>query len=101
VAPDGLPVSAAVLWFDLPVMIAVSVACLPVFFTWGTISRGEGAVFLGYYGAYAAYLVLAATHHDALSTLSTVMGLFVLPLTGLTLVVVTVQAWRRRRAEAS
>jgi Ca2+/Na+ antiporter len=45
--------------FDLPVMTAVAVACLPVFFT-GGVARWEGAVFLAYYAAYTVYLVLAA-----------------------------------------
>jgi cation:H+ antiporter len=33
VAPAGLPVNGGVLSFDLPVMVAVAVACLPIFFT--------------------------------------------------------------------
>ena len=33
VAPTALPVSAGMLSFDLPIMIAVAVACLPIFFT--------------------------------------------------------------------
>jgi len=94
VAPDGLPVSAAVLWFDLPVMVAVAVACLPIFFTGSVIARWEGALFLGYYTAYTTYLILGATQHDALSTFSFVMGAFVGPLTVVTLVVLSIRAWR-------
>jgi len=94
VAPDGLPVSAAVLWFDLPVMLAVAVACLPIFFTGYVIERWEGGLFLGYYGAYTAYLILGATQHDALSTFSLVMGAFVVPLTAVTLAVLAIRAWR-------
>lgn len=85
VAPGGVPVSESVLWFDLPVMIATAVACLPIFVTGQMIARWEGALFLGYYGAYTAYLFLATTQHDALSTFSTAMWAFVLPLTVLTL----------------
>jgi len=94
VAPDGLPVSAAVLWFDLPVMVAVAVACLPIFFTGSVIARWEGALFLGYYAAYTTYLVLGATQHDALSTFSLVMGAFVVPLTVVTLAVLSMRAGR-------
>jgi cation:H+ antiporter len=32
-SPSGLTVAPAVLDFDLPVMLAVAVACLPIFFT--------------------------------------------------------------------
>ena len=94
VAPGGVPVSESVLWFDLPVMIATAVACLPIFVTGHVIARWEGALFLGYYGAYTIYLLLAATEHDALSTFSIAMWAFVLPLTAVTLVVLGVRAWR-------
>ena len=94
VAPAGLPVSEAVLWFDLPIMIVTAVACLPIFYTAHRIDRWEGGLFLGYYGAYVAYLVLAATQHAALSTFSVAMGAFVLPLTAVTLAVLGVRAWR-------
>ncbi len=87
VAPAGIEVSAAVSGFDIPVMIAVAFACLPIFFTDGVISRKEGALFLGYYVAYTLYLVLAASHHDALPRLSAVMLYFVIPITLLTLII--------------
>ncbi len=51
VAPTGIDVSAAVIRFDIPVMIAVALACLPVFFTGGVISRQEGVLLLAYYVA--------------------------------------------------
>ncbi len=95
VAPGGLPVPEAVLWFDFPVMIAAAVACLPIFYTGHVIERWEGGLFLAFYGAYTAYLILAATQHDALSTFSAAMMAFVLPLTGITLAVLAFRAWRR------
>lgn len=101
VAPDGVPVPAAALAFDLPVMTAVAVACLPVFFTGFRIARWEGALFLGYYAAYVLYLILDATQHDALPLFSNVMLLFVVPLTVLTLVVLVVRQRRARRAAAA
>ena len=52
----GLVVPAAVLNFDIWVMIAVALACLPVFMTGREIARWEGGVFLLYYAAYVAYL---------------------------------------------
>lgn len=97
VAPHGIEVAPAVLRFDLPVMLAVVVACLPIFFTGNRIARWEGGLFLGYYGAYTAYLILAATQHQALPVFSTVMLLFVMPLTGVTLLVLALRARRDRR----
>lgn len=85
---SGLVMPASVLNFDLWVMIAVALACLPVFMTGREIARWEGAVFVLYYVAYVLYLVLAAQQHDALGRFSMVMMSFVVPLTVITLVVV-------------
>lgn len=95
IGPKALAVAPAIVAFDLPVMLAVALACLPVFFTGHTIARWEGGVFLAYYGAYAAFLALAAQQHAALPALSNAMMLFVLPITALTLAIL---AWRSRGA---
>ncbi len=99
VAPADLRVAPALLAFDLPVMVAV--ACLPIFFTRHLIARWEGLLFLGYYGAYVAYLVLDATGHDAQAGLSAMMGGFVIPLTAVTLAVLAWRHWRRSRGVSS
>jgi len=96
--PGRPPVSGALVTFDIPVMIAVAVACLPIFASGATIARWEGALFLFFYVAYTAYLVLAAQQHDALPAFSAVMEAFVLPLTAVTLGVVGWRAWRRPAA---
>jgi cation:H+ antiporter len=84
----GLGVPPSILAFDIWVMLAVALACLPVFMTGREIARWEGGVFLAYYVAYAAYLILAAQQHDALQAFSAAMLSFVLPITVVTLVVV-------------
>jgi cation:H+ antiporter len=98
VAPEGLPVPDGALTFDLPIMIAVAIACLPVFFTGYTIARWEGAVFVAYYVTYVTYLVLDAVDHGAVMQLGTAMIWFVLPLTVLTLVVSVLRHQRAARA---
>ncbi len=100
VSPAGLPAASALLRFDLPVMIAVAVACLPVFASGSVIARWEGALFFLYYAAYTAYVVLAAQQHDALPAFSAAMQAFVLPLTAVTLAVVGWRAWRERGSRA-
>lgn len=95
IAPAGIAVTQAMLSLDLPVMVAVAIACLPICFTASAIDRWEGAVLLGYYVTYTAYLVLAATHHDALAGFSTLVLYFVLPITALTLAVLVVPELRR------
>ena len=81
-------------------LLAVAVACLPVFFTGHRIARWEGALFLAYYIAYAGTLVMMATGSELLPSFRFLMNGFVLPLTALTLVVITVRAVSAsRRAE--
>lgn len=94
IAPGGVGVGDAALRFDLPVMTAVALACLPIFFTGHCIARWEGALFVGYYVAYVAYLLLDAAGHDALPAFSMAMMAFVVPLTVVTLLVVATRAWR-------
>lgn len=94
IAPEGVAVDAAVLRFDLPVMVAVAVVCLPIFFTGLEIARWEGALLLGYYAAYTCYVVLAATRHVAQGALADAMLWFVMPLTVVTLAVSVLRSRR-------
>lgn len=98
-APGGVPVAPAALRFDIPVMIAVAVACLPIFARGYVIARWQGLLFLFYYAAYTLYLLLAAVQHDALPVFSRMMLLFVLPLTALTLAVVALRTIRANRQQ--
>jgi cation:H+ antiporter len=74
------------------------VACLPIFFNGHRIARWEGALFLGYYAAYTAYLLLAAANYAELEDFRLVMQAVVMPLTVLTLAIVT---WRNLKARRS
>jgi cation:H+ antiporter len=98
-APGGVPVPEPALRFDLPVMMVVAAACLPIFFSGHRIARWEGALFLAYYAIYVLFLALQAEAHDMLPAFSQAVLFFVAPLTVATLVVV---AWRElRRAPAA
>ncbi|HSF15999.1 MAG TPA: calcium/sodium antiporter [Vicinamibacteria bacterium] len=94
VSQSGVVVARAAVLFDTPVMVAVAFACLPVFFTGYEIARWEGMVFVGYYGAYTAYLILHASSHPSLPWFQDALVLFALPLTVLTLGLVTLRAIR-------
>ena len=91
----GLVMPTAILNFDIWVMIAVALACLPVFITGREIARWEGGVFVLYYAAYVTYLILATQQHDALGTFSSAMMSFVIPITVITLVVVLLRRGKR------
>ena len=67
VAPSGLPVAASSLVLDIPVMILVALACLPVFLTRYTVSRSDGVAFLLCYVAYVTYLIMSTQHSPMLA----------------------------------
>ena len=87
----GLVMPASLMAFDIWVMLAVALACLPVFMTGREIARWEGGVFLAYYAVYVTYLIMASQQHAALGVFSGVMLSFVVPLTVLTLVVLVIR----------
>lgn len=92
----GLPVSEAARNFDLWVMLAVAFACLPIMITGREIARWEGVVFLAYYAAYTAWLVLQAQQHASVQAFSGIMLGYVMPLTVITIVVSIVRSNGRR-----
>jgi cation:H+ antiporter len=57
VTPGGLSVHPLMLRVDIPVMVLVAIACLPVFLTGMTISRWEGSLFFAGYLLYTGYLI--------------------------------------------
>ncbi|BCA79047.1 calcium/sodium antiporter [Desulfuromonas sp. AOP6] len=101
ISPTGMEVSSALLRFDIPIMITVAVACLPIFFTGNRISRFEGAILLGYYAAYTLFLILATSQHAALPRFNAAMLYFILPLTALTLGIVALREIRARKGRHS
>jgi cation:H+ antiporter len=96
VSSSGLTIAPAVMNFDLWVMVAVSVACLPVFMAGRQIGRLTGVAFIAYYAAYVTYLILDAQGHDALPEYSSIMIGFVLPITVVTLVALVVRTQQKK-----
>lgn len=60
VAPQGIAVDPSVLRFDLWVMVAAFVICVPTFLRGRNISRREGAAFLLAYCGYTSVLLMNA-----------------------------------------
>lgn len=89
-APGGVSAAPAILAFDPPVMVAVAVICLPIFFNGMTVFRWEGGLLLGYFVLYTAYILLRAAEHDALHGPVGAASWVVLPVTIAMLLVVTV-----------
>ncbi len=56
-APEAIQIAPTALRFDIPVMVAAGVVCLPIFFTGAVVARWEGAVLFGYYIAYVGFVI--------------------------------------------
>jgi|TARA_R100000935_G_scaffold30134_1_gene50445 cation:H+ antiporter len=97
VSPNAIGVAANALAFDFPVMIAVALACLPIFFTGYAINRWEGLLFVAYYVAYTVYLVLVSTGRPLAEVFGDAMIGYVVPLTMVTLLVISGRAWKTQR----
>jgi cation:H+ antiporter len=97
VLPEAIPVTNALIRFDIMILLAVSFACIPIFFTGHVISRAEGALFLIYYIAYIVYLWLASSDHQVLPAFSYTMLLFVVPITFFTLMMIAIREWSKRK----
>lgn len=95
VSPTAISVSPNALASDFPVMLAIAVACLPVFFAGYTVSRLEGAVFVAYYVAYVAYLVLFSTNRAQAPMLADALLHYALPVTALWILFSAARAFKR------
>ncbi|QDT06209.1 Inner membrane protein YrbG [Rubripirellula lacrimiformis] len=84
ISPTPIPVSPAAIGFDIPVMVAVALICFPVFATGNLVRRWEGAMFVLYYVAYTALIVLSAKGSPLTTNLQSVIAYGVVPLTLLT-----------------
>ncbi len=102
VTPDGMNVAEEALASDVPIMIGVAVACLPIFVTEEVVGRFEGFLLFAYYLAYTANLVLAVLHSPYTSAFRQIMIGGVIPLTAVFLIVSLLHhIVRRKRSRSS
>lgn len=99
VAADGIPIPSSALQTDLPIMVAVAVACLPVFFTGNSIARWEGFLFFFYYCVYTSHLILSVKYPVIHRTFHSILFMFVIPLTVVTVFVIHWRALRAKRTK--
>lgn len=95
IAPNGIAVSKQAIAFDIPVMIAVALSALPIFFIGYKIGRLGATFFLTFYGAYLAHLILGATKSAAFPLYHQVMVHYVAPVAGLILIGVLYRAFKQ------
>jgi cation:H+ antiporter len=94
--PAGLPVDPVLVQRDLPVMVLTTLACLPIFWTRGVITRLEGGLLAGLYALYLLEQLLTSTAPWASDGYRQLVLVVVLPLV-LVFLVWQVLAWSRRR----
>ena len=58
---NGLVVENLLITKDIPIMVITTLACMPIFWTKGKISRGEGGVLLGFYFLYLSDKIIPLT----------------------------------------
>jgi cation:H+ antiporter len=90
----GMTLEPMALWMDIPIMIGVAIAAMPIFLTGNIINRWEGGIFVGYYVLYTVHLFLKATASPTLPLFNGVVGWGILPLTG---VLYGLNVWREFR----
>ncbi|MFH1830471.1 MAG: calcium/sodium antiporter [Pseudomonadota bacterium] len=91
----GISVSHDALSFDLPMMTAVAIACLPIFYTKNEISRCEGAIFLLYYLIYLMFLIFTAKGKVPGPVLTGIVLYLVIPFTGLIFLISILRSLRQ------
>ncbi|MBD3616186.1 MAG: calcium/sodium antiporter [Gracilimonas sp.] len=97
IAPGVIDVSASAIKLDLPIMLIVAIACLPLFWPGKLLGRMEAAGFLFYYSVYMAYLVLIAINHPFKEQLEWGMIWIVIPITIVLIVVKFVTDFRKEK----
>lgn len=96
VAPLPLTISPNALVFDLPIMLGVSLLCVPLFYSGYRIDRIEGLLLLALYLTYGLHIVSISTGMTLAERLEGWMLTLVLPLLGIIVAWRTVRAWRRQ-----
>jgi len=95
----GLGVDPVLVSRDLPIMVLTTLACLPIFWTRGVITRLEGGILAVLYVLYLTEQVLSSTRADAMDEFRFVALTAVLPLVLVFLVWQTLR-WQQSRRPA-
>ncbi|NQV10671.1 MAG: calcium/sodium antiporter [Cyanobacteria bacterium] len=94
---QGLTVDPTMIQRDLPIMVATTLACLPIFWTGGVITRREGGILLGLYGLFLLEQVMPYVKPALSEPLQWFTLLVVVPAVVLLLVVQSAGYWRSEK----
>ena len=93
----GLGVDPVMISRDLPIMVLTTLACLPIFWTQGVITRLEGGILVLLYGLYLTEQILSNSAPAMADPFRFVVVAAVLPLV-LVFLVWQMLRWREQRS---
>jgi cation:H+ antiporter len=93
---QGLAVDPVMIERDFPIMVLTTIACLPIFWTGGVITRLEGGILVALYGLYLVEQLLLNQAPNVVDEYRLVVLVVGLPLL-LSFLTWTVLRWRRQR----
>jgi cation:H+ antiporter len=92
----GLGVDPVMLVRDFPIMVATTLACLPIFWTGGVITRLEGWILIALYVVYVIEQILSSTASSVSDEFRLIALVAILPAV-LIFLVWTVLRWKQKR----
>jgi cation:H+ antiporter len=96
---DTIAIPSELLTFNIPIMLAAAVACLPVFITGHKIDRWEGATFATLFFVFTGYLILEPRLPDMKAIEFSTLGIIIGALVFSTLVAVFLAKRRKRKRQ--
>ncbi len=89
----GIQVEQILIQKDFPIMVLSTLACLPIFWTKGEISRLEGASLLGIYFLYLTDQILPHTFPDIVNNFRLLIICVVLPVSMILITFKSIEYW--------
>ena len=97
----GLEVNQVLINKDLPIMVIASIACMPIFWTKGKISRGEGGTLLCLYILYLADKIIPIIEPSFYETYRILIMFLVMPITTLIISYKSIKYWIHKNKSQS
>ena len=97
----GLQVDTLLIQKDFPIMVITTIACMPIFWTKGEISRAEGGILLGLYILYLTDQLLFIVLPEIHSIYRAIIIFFIIPVTISTIIWKTINYWKSLKVQAT
>ncbi len=94
---EGLDIDKILINRDFPIMVLTTLACMPIFWTKGRISRLEGGILLALYILYLGDQIIPHTLPTFQAQFRFIAACILLPLTMSFIIFKTIKYWRYKR----